>query len=138
MRGWHRARGRGAWRVRPLLLLGLLAGFAGWTAVGWAQAPVQVVVDAPADGSTTGPELTVWGWAAAAAGSGPSVDAVAVYVDGQGDDRGRLLGAATYGILRADVAAALDDPARAAVGYELRVTLQPGEHRIAVYARTSG
>src|SRR3954453_9781121 len=119
MRDWHRAWGRsaagqgpsgprrGAWRARHALLLGLLVGFAAGTAVGWAQAPVQVVVDAPADGSTTGPELTVWGWAAAAAGSAPGIDAVAVYADGQGDDRGRLLGTATYGILRADVAAAL-------------------------------
>ena len=150
MRGWYGAWGRsapgrgasgprrGAGRACLPLLLGLLAGFAGWTAVGWAQAPVQVVVDAPADGSTTGPELTVWGWAAAGAGSAPGIDAVAVYVDGQDDDRGRFLGAATYGILRADVAVALDDPTRAAVGYELRVTLPPGDHRIAVYARASG
>src|SRR3954447_8750850 len=150
MRDWHRTRGwgapargasgqrRGAGRAPVRVLLGLRGGFAAGTAVGGAQAPVQVVVDAPADGSTTGPELTVWGWAAAAAGSAPGIAAVAVYADGQGDDRGRFLGAATYGILRADVAAALDDPARAAVGYELRVTLPPGEHRIAVYARANG
>src|SRR5436305_5939500 len=122
MRDWHGAWGRGApargaagrrpgtWRPALALLLGLLAGFAAGTAVGWAQTPVQVVVDGPADGSTTGPELTVWGWASAGAGSASGVDAVAMYADGQDDDRGRFLGAASYGLPRPDVAAALGAP----------------------------
>ncbi len=127
------------WLLARLLgLVVLLGASTGWPATAWAQAPVQVSLDAPTDGSQTGPELTVRGWAYASSQPAPGVDAVAVYLDGEVDSRGRFLGTATYGLPRPDVAVAVGDPRLDAVGYELRVTLPPGEHRLAVYAHASG
>jgi hypothetical protein len=99
---------------------------------------MEVVVDRPEDGAESGPELTVRGWAHVPGHPDPGVDAVAVYLQGAGDDRGELLGTAVYGLLRPDVAASLGSLRLEAVGYELEVRLPPGDHRLAVYAHPSG
>src|SRR5689334_4209993 len=126
-------------RTRLLVvLLGLLAGALGGVTSAGAQGPVQVVVDAPANGSTVGPEFTVQGWATSPSGAS-GVDLVAVYADGDGDAPGRFLGTATYGLSRPDVVAALDQPGLLdTLGYQLPVTLSPGEHRLAVSAHAAG
>ncbi|HLH24359.1 MAG TPA: hypothetical protein VK066_17695 [Chloroflexota bacterium] len=124
------------WRLARLIALLALLAAGLRPAPAAAQAPVQVVLDAPADSSTIGAEVTVRGWASAASDAA-GVDAVAVYVDGEGDDRGRFLGTASYGLPRPDVATALGDPRLENVGYELRVSLPPGDHRLAVYAHAS-
>jgi hypothetical protein len=118
-------------------MFALLAGPWREAATTTAQVPVRVAIDAPADGSSVGPEFTVRGWAVADGASAPGVDTVALYADGEGDDRGRYLGTAAHGLPRPDVAAALGDPRLVNVGYELRVSLPPGEHWLAVYARAS-
>jgi hypothetical protein len=121
-----------------VVLLGLLILELGKVASVGAQAPVQVMVDAPANGSTVGPEFTLYGWASSAAGAS-GVDVVAVYADTDGERLGRFLGLATYGLPRPDVVAALGDPGLLnTLGYELRIALGPGEHRLAVYAHAAG
>ena len=60
------------WLLARLLgLVVLLGASTGWPATAWAQAPVQVALDAPTDGSQTGPELTVRGWAYASSQPAP-------------------------------------------------------------------
>src|SRR4051794_34513196 len=100
-----------------VLLFGLLSGLSTWTSLVEAQAPVQIVVDTPTDGSVTGPDLTLSGWAMGLAGDGLGVDSIVVFADGAGEDRGRFLGTARYGLPRPDVAAARGDTRATNLGY---------------------
>src|SRR5712692_10182953 len=93
-----------------------------------------VAIDRPAPGATTPQRFTVIGWAADPAGRGSGVDAVHVYLDGEAGS-GRLLGLATYGAERLDVAQQLGEPRFGLSGYELQVEVPPGAHTLYVYAR---
>jgi hypothetical protein len=130
------------WAARRLLYLAVLTSLLGTYPTGpsaaWAQAPVQVVVDSPADGSESGPNLTVRGWAYVPGQSDPGVDAVAVYLRGAGENPGEFLGTAAYALPRPDVAATLGSLRLEAVGYELEVRLLPGDHQLTAYAHQSG
>jgi hypothetical protein len=96
----------GGW-LRVALLATVLSTDPGGGFPALAQALAQVVVDSPADGRETGPNLTVRGWALVPGQPYPGVDAVAVYQQGAGDAPREFLGMATYGLPRPDVAASL-------------------------------
>jgi hypothetical protein len=105
--------------------------------------PAQISIDSPTEGTilTPGSPIIVGGWAADLAGPGTGVDAVRVYLDGPMDAGGTLLGNATYGSPRQDVAAALGTAAVASSGYDYRWTiadLSGGPHVIYIYAHSIG
>jgi hypothetical protein len=96
---------------------------------------VQVVVDAPAAGSTVGGAVVLRGWAAdPAASRGTGVARVMVYRDSPADAAGVYLGEARYGLPRPDVARALGAERFAASGFVLPLVLPPGPHQLYVYA----
>jgi len=81
----------------------------------------------------------VGGWAADAAGPGTGVDQVQILRDGQMGSGGTVLGNATYGKPRPDVAAAKGRAEWANSGYDYVWTVggvSPGAHTIYVYARS--
>jgi hypothetical protein len=139
-------------RVRPLrrvALAGLLAALGALTAgpaAGGARpaaaAPLDdasttlIVVDSPR-GGTSGPQLAVSGWAAdPGSPSGTGVDRVDVYLDGE-PGTGTLLGRATYGLQRSDVAANLGSSRFTLSGFALAAQVPPGPHTVYVYAHPS-
>jgi hypothetical protein len=108
-----------------------------WAAPTADAGSTLVVVDAPR-GGTTGTTLEVRGWAAdPSARGGTGVDRVEVYVDGERNAGGTLLGQATYGLQRPDVAANLGSQQFLLSGFALQATVSPGPHTIYVYARSS-
>jgi len=99
-----------------------------------ADAPGTLVVDWPDDGAVVGGGLVLSGWAAASTvDRGTGVDGVRAYLDGPAGD-GRLLGTATYGLTRPDVALALREARYGASGWQLDAELPPGPHALFVYA----
>jgi hypothetical protein len=101
-------------------------------------ADIVVAVDTPPPGSNVAGPVVVRGWAAdPAAFSGTGVDRVDVYLDGEQGAGGTLVGTATYGLPRPDVARNLGSPRFAPSGFALPVNLPPGPHTLHVYARSS-
>jgi hypothetical protein len=101
----------------------------------------RVEIDSPAEGATVtnGTQLLIGGWAADPAGPGTGVDAVRIYLDGPMDTGGRLLGNATIGVSRPDVASSTGNPAYATAGFNYPWTpsgLSGGAHTLYVYAHT--
>jgi hypothetical protein len=101
----------------------------------------RIEVDGPAEGATVtnGTQLLIGGWTGDPAGPGTGVDMVRVYLDGQMDAGGKLLGNATVGVSRPDVATATGNPAFATAGYNYLWTpsgLAGGAHVLYVYAHT--
>jgi len=101
----------------------------------------QISIDAPTGGSTVrnGNQIDVGGWAADRNGPGTGVDEVRVFLDGPMDGNGTLLGTATYGGSRPDVAQALGSSAFANSGFDFLWTptrLTGGSHTIYVHAHS--
>lgn len=99
----------------------------------------RIEIDTPAEGAsvTNGVQILIGGWAADPTGPGTGVDLVRIYLDGPMDAGGRLLGSATTGVSRPDVAAATGNPALATSGFNYLWTpsgLSGGTHTIYVYA----
>ncbi|MBX5490084.1 MAG: hypothetical protein IRZ14_02915 [Chloroflexi bacterium] len=119
--------------VLALLLLGAPA-----RAQQAREGGVLLVVDTPADGATVAPTVSLAGWALdAARDAGPGIDRVEVYLDGP-RGAGALLGTATYGLSRADVALFRRNPTVSASGWALDVTLPSGSHTLYLYAHREG
>jgi hypothetical protein len=102
---------------------------------------IQIMIDGPAAGSLirNGTRIIVGGWAVDPAGPGVGIDMVRVYLDGQMEAGGTLLGAATTGGQRPDVAAALGNPAFRDSGFDFFWTptnLAGGNHTLYVYAHS--
>jgi hypothetical protein len=101
-----------------------------------------ISIDAPTDGATVtnGTAVGIGGWAADPGGSGTGVDTVRVYLDNRMDAGGTLLGDATYGTPRPDVAAALGTSGVTNSGFNLSWTpsnVSAGQHTLYVYARST-
>jgi len=99
----------------------------------------QIYIDAPLGGTTifNGQQTLIGGWAADLAGPGTGVDEVRVYLDSA---NGRLLGNATYGKPRPDVAQSLGNQAFLNTGYDLLFTptnVSTGPHTIVVQAHST-
>ncbi len=110
-------------------------------ALGQSGSPTQVTIDAPTEGERigNGNVVNVGGWAVDPAGPGTGVDAVRVYLDERMGAGGQLLGMATYGEPRFDVASTLGNPAYAYSGFNFTWTpssLMPGNHTLYVYAHS--
>jgi hypothetical protein len=104
--------------------------------------PALITVDRldPTGSAADRLDLTLVGWAMdprVATGSG--LDALHVYLDGEAG-RAPLVGAATLGQPRPDVASALGRPSASQSGYRFTSRLEalPGPHTLFVYAHTSG
>src|SRR5205085_1059686 len=83
--------------------------------------------------------VRVAGWAVAA--SGAPVDRIWIEVDADARGGGTYLGAATLGVSRPDVAAALGDPALEPSGFEFRVDASAsrgGWHWLVAFAHEAG
>lgn len=122
-----------------MLAIALPAGPALGQAVG--SATTTITIDSPTEGSTVsnGIQVVVGGWAVDTAGSGAGIDSVRVYLDNRMDAGGRLLGEATYGKSRPDVATSLGNSAYANGGFDYLWTprgLSAGQHTLYVYARS--
>jgi hypothetical protein len=101
-----------------------------------------IYIDSPTPNQsvTNGDTLKIQGWAADTAGPGTGIAEVHIYLDGQAGQSGTLVGAATYGVARADVAAAngRTDWANSGYEYSWRISgLTSGSHTIYVYARST-
>jgi plastocyanin len=111
-----------------------------------AQPPsgtVAIQVDSPASGTvvTNGRLVVIGGWAIDPSGPGPGtgVDMVSIFLDGGQNGGGTLLGIATYGKARTDVALAKGNSRFSASGFDLLWTptgLAPGPHTLNVYAHS--
>ncbi len=108
-----------------------------------AATTVVTSVDAPSPGATleNGVQIFIGGWAVdRSATSGTGIDEVRVYLDGPMNAGGTLLGNATLGFSRPDVAQALGNPAYANAGFNFDWTptqLSGGSHTIYVHAHAS-
>jgi hypothetical protein len=126
-----------------LLSLVMLTLLSGGGAVGSAQeldgTTTVISIDAPAPGQQLriGDSVAIGGWAADTALVG-GVDMVEVYLDGKREEGGRLIGRATYGKTRTDVALALGSTAFSNVGFDLvwKVAATAGAHTAYVYAHS--
>ncbi len=101
----------------------------------------QISIDTPTDGQTirNGNQINVGGWAVDLTGPSTGVDEVRIYLDGQMDSGGTLLGSAKYGGSRPDVAQALGNPAFTGSGFDFLWTpsrLSGGTHTLYVYAHS--
>jgi len=100
-------------------------------------------IDAPLDQTmvSDGVQVDIGGWTVDTAGSANSgIDEVRVYLDGQMDSGGRMLGKATYPKPRPDVGQSLNNPNFSQSGFDLVWTpsgLNGGSHTIYVYAHSS-
>ncbi len=102
----------------------------------------QISIDTPSSGTQieAGKKVNIGGWAADPTGPGTGVDTVRVYLDGPMDGGGTLVGNATYGGVRADVAIALGNPSAVNSGFDLTWTpqsIEGGTHVLFVYARSA-
>jgi hypothetical protein len=99
----------------------------------------MITIDAPAKDQTVrvGEEVGIGGWAADVAAPG-GVDIVEVYLDGKKDEGGTLIGQATYGKARSDVASVLKSPSFTNVGFDLvwKVNASVGDHIAFVYVHS--
>lgn len=103
-----------------------------------SDSAVVVTVDAPADGAAVSQALLLQGWALdPTAELSTGVDRVEVYLDGPRDG-GTPLGAALYGLPRADVGIARRSQRFNASGWALEALLPPGPHALYIYARQEG
>ncbi len=124
-------------RPRPRrLLLALVLALGVWG----SQAPASradgpaLVVDWPSDGAAVAASIAVTGWAVAPGGAGGTgVDAVRAYLDGPADT-GTVVGRATYGLTRPDVARSLREARYGASGWRIDADLPPGARALFVYA----
>jgi hypothetical protein len=121
------------------------------TNCGWAGVTVpftvagtglEIAVDMPGNGQpiAAGQNFMVAGWAADPYGPGTGVDAVHVYADGPAGEGGYILGAASYGMPRPDVAAANGIPEWFNSGFNFvgnASGLTPGPHTLYVYAHST-
>jgi hypothetical protein len=104
---------------------------------------MEVNIDSPVSGQVlgAGTRVVIGGWAAdPASTSGTGIDMVNVYADGLADQGGTLLGPATVGKPRPDVAAAKGKPQWTNSGYDLSwnaTTLANGPHTLYVYAHSA-
>jgi len=112
---------------------------------GQGTAATLMSIDAPIAGATfvNGVQQDIGGWTAdTGATSGTGIDQVRIYLDGQMNGSGTLLGTAAYGKPRADVATVLSNANFTNSGFDLLwtpTTLSSGDHTIYVYAHaTSG
>jgi hypothetical protein len=95
-------------------------------------------VDLPVAGATIATAFGLSGWAIDYASlDGPGVDAVHAYAYPAAGGAPVFLGAATYGLDRADVGAAFGADRFNASGWALRAELSPGDYQLAVYARST-
>jgi hypothetical protein len=107
------------------------------------QSSTEIMVDVPTAGSTvaSGTQVLIGGWAVDRnATSGTGIDQVRVYLDGPMEGGGTLLGNATLGVSRPDVAQALGNQAYANAGYNFLWTptnLSGGSHTFYVYAHST-
>jgi len=104
------------------------------------QPTTQLWIDAPVAGATirNGAPVHVGGWGADLAGGGSAVEQVEVYLGGPRDGGGSLIGTATLGGARPDVALVYQNPALTNAGYDLRwlpTNLPAGPHTLFVYAQ---
>lgn len=98
----------------------------------------RLVVDVPVSGGTYAGRVLVQGWAVdTAATSGTGVDAVHVWAFPAGGGAGIMVGAATMGLARLDVAAHLGSSRFTNSGYQIVARLAPGTYDIGVYARST-
>src|SRR5262249_46458813 len=99
----------------------LLVQLATWQATRAQSCNVRLSLDNPEDGAQVIPEQTVSGWAVdLAATSGTGIDNVVVSLDGPLDSPDyRLVGVATYGAAREDIAQNLGDERYTPSGFVL-------------------
>jgi hypothetical protein len=131
--------------MRWLLVVAVLLALAIPAAPASAQtgASTEITIDTPAASATAanGTQLLIGGWAVdRAATSGTGIDHVRIVLDGLMDAGGTLLGSATIGKSRPDVAQALGNPAFSTAGFDYLWTptnLSAGTHTIYVYAHAT-
>lgn len=129
------------WSIVSLVTMALFWG--GTATASLAQgvdgSTTMISIDSPTQGQTVpmGQQIGIGGWAVDVAAPG-GVDAVEVYLDGKKDEGGTLIGKATYGSARSDVAANLKNPAFTNVGFELdwNVNTSAGDHTAYVYVHS--
>jgi hypothetical protein len=102
----------------------------------------QIVIDVPpaAANVNNGSRVLIGGWAVDPAGPGVGIDQVRVYLDGMMDQGGTLLGSATTGGPRPDVARALNNQAFTDSGFDffwMPMNVSSGNHTIYVYAHST-
>jgi hypothetical protein len=98
----------------------------------------RLFVDSPQNGGTYAGRVLVQGWAVdTAAASGTGVDAVHVWAFPVSGAPGFLVGAATMGLARLDVASYLGDSRFTNSGYQIVARLAPGTYDLGVYARST-
>jgi len=102
----------------------------------------RISIDSPSSGATitTGSQVQIGGWAADTMGPGTGIDMVQIFLDGTMDGGGTLLGNATYGGARPDVAASLGSSAFTNTGFDFQWTpanLSGGNHTLYVYAHAT-
>lgn len=109
-------------------------------AQGSGGASVQIELDTLSDGASVRGVVPVQGWAVDHAGlSGSGIDHVHLYLDGPAG-QGAFLAEVSYGLARADVAAALGDPRFSQAGYRYEWdtrALPPGPHTLYIYAHST-
>lgn len=108
-----------------------------------ASTTAQISIDSPSNGANVnnGSQVLIGGWAADTMGPGTGIDMVRVYLDGPMDSGGTLLGNATYGGSRPDVASSLGSANFTNTGFDFQWTpsnLSGGNHTIYVYAHSTG
>lgn len=101
--------------------------------------PIKMDINSPAENVHISGQILVRGWAIhQASTSGTGISDVHVYLDAP-YPQGQLLGAATYGVERADVAQAFGERYRMS-GYEFlwdTSEISPGEHSLYIYAKSN-
>jgi hypothetical protein len=102
----------------------------------------MIWIDSPTEGATisNGTQTLIGGWAVDSAGPGSGITEVRVYLDARMESGGTLIGTATYGKPRPDVATAHGNQNYTNSGYDLLWTpsgLSAGPHTLYVHARSS-
>jgi hypothetical protein len=119
---------------RLLIALSIVLGLGSVAAPAARADGPSLVVDWPSDGAAVGASVAVTGWAVApAVERGTGVDGVRAYLDGPAG-AGTLVGRASYGLTRSDVALALREARYGASGWRLDADLPPGARELFVYA----
>jgi len=121
-----------------LALLGVTLLTAGIAVGQGGTGTTMLWIDSPIGGATivNGTPVDIGGWAVDPMSPGTGVDLVQVYLDAPMDAGGPLLGTASYGGSRPDVAGVLGNAAFATAGYDEQWTptgLSVGPHLLYVY-----